>query len=58
MVEMTEKFVRGRKEGLEDFYGRLGWREAGRWPSALRFAPDDTRDEVLMLLAPPLADNL
>jgi GNAT superfamily N-acetyltransferase len=39
-------------EGLEDFYGRLGWREIGRWPGALRLAPDDTRDEVLMLLAP------
>lgn len=39
-------------EGLEDFYGRLGWREIGRWPGALRFAPDDTRDEVLMVLAP------
>ena len=37
-------------EGLEAFYGRLGWREVGRWPGALRFAPDDTRDEVLMLL--------
>ncbi|MER5883292.1 GNAT family N-acetyltransferase [Streptomyces sp. NPDC001941] len=39
-------------EGLEDFYRRLGWREAGRWPRALRLAPDDTRDEVLMLLDP------
>ncbi|MEU8246089.1 GNAT family N-acetyltransferase [Nonomuraea sp. NPDC048916] len=39
-------------EGLEDFYGRLGWREIGRWPEALRLAPDDTRDEVLMILAP------
>jgi GNAT superfamily N-acetyltransferase len=38
-------------EGLEDFYGRLGWREIGRWPGALRFASGD-RDEVLMLLAP------
>lgn len=37
-------------EGLEDFYGRLGWREVGRWPGALRLAPADTRDEVLMLL--------
>uniref|UniRef100_A0AAU2JJU4 GNAT family N-acetyltransferase n=1 Tax=Streptomyces sp. NBC_00049 TaxID=2903617 RepID=A0AAU2JJU4_9ACTN len=37
-------------EGLEEFYGRLGWREVGRWPGALRLAPDDTRDEVLMLL--------
>ncbi|MFJ5549440.1 GNAT family N-acetyltransferase [Streptomyces sp. NPDC093225] len=39
-------------EGLEPFYERLGWREAGRWPAALRLAPDDTRDEVLMLLDP------
>nr|WSW70723.1 GNAT family N-acetyltransferase [Streptomyces sp. NBC_00995] len=39
-------------EGLEDFYGRLGWREVGRWPGALRLAPDDTRDEILMLLDP------
>jgi GNAT superfamily N-acetyltransferase len=38
-------------EGLEDFYGRLGWREIGRWPGALRFDHGD-RDEVLMLLAP------
>ncbi|MCC3777296.1 hypothetical protein [Streptomyces sp. UNOB3_S3] len=32
--------------------GRLGWRETGRWPDALRFAPHDTRDEILMILAP------
>lgn len=38
-------------EGLEAFYGRLGWTEVGRWPNALRFAHGD-RDEVLMLLAP------
>lgn len=38
--------------GLEDFYERLGWREAGRWPGALRLAPGDDRDEVLMILAP------
>jgi GNAT superfamily N-acetyltransferase len=38
--------------GLEDFYTRLGWRETGRWPGKLRLAPDDTRDEVLMILAP------
>ncbi|MGW0940631.1 N-acetyltransferase family protein [Streptomyces sp. NPDC002666] len=50
-LEQLRLAARG-KEGLEDFYGRLGWREAGRWPSALRFAPDDTRDEVLMLLDP------
>ncbi|WP_329101296.1 GNAT family N-acetyltransferase [Streptomyces sp. NBC_01439] len=50
-LEQLRLTARGR-EGLEDFYGRLGWREVGRWPSALRFAPDDTRDEVLMLLDP------
>ncbi|GGV74088.1 N-acetyltransferase [Streptomyces longisporoflavus] len=38
--------------GLEEFYGRLGWKEVGRWPGALRLAPGDDRDEVLMLLAP------
>lgn len=38
--------------GLEDFYGRLGWREVGRWPGALRFGPGDDRDEILMILAP------
>ncbi|MFI5773655.1 GNAT family N-acetyltransferase [Streptomyces sp. NPDC051658] len=38
--------------GLEDFYGRLGWKEIGRWPGALRLTPGDDRDEVLMLLAP------
>lgn len=38
--------------GLEDFYGRLGWKEIGRWPRALRLGPDDDRDEILMLLDP------
>jgi GNAT superfamily N-acetyltransferase len=38
--------------GLEDFYARLGWRVTGRWPGKLRFAPDDTRDEILMILTP------
>ncbi|WTX00405.1 GNAT family N-acetyltransferase [Streptomycetaceae bacterium NBC_01309] len=38
--------------GLEEFYGRLGWKEIGRWPGALRFGPDDDRDEILMLLSP------
>ncbi|MFE2051563.1 hypothetical protein ACFXAS_24090 [Streptomyces sp. NPDC059459] len=40
------------EEGLKDFHSRLGWREIGRRPGALRLAPDDTRDEVLMLLDP------
>jgi GNAT superfamily N-acetyltransferase len=38
--------------GLEDFYTRLGWREVGRWPNKLRLAPNDTRDEIHMILAP------
>ncbi|MFE4490953.1 GNAT family N-acetyltransferase [Streptomyces niveus] len=38
--------------GLEDFYGRLGWKEIGRWPNALRLAPGDDRDEILMILGP------
>jgi GNAT superfamily N-acetyltransferase len=38
-------------EGLEDFYGRLGWAEVGRWPAKLRFDHGD-RDEVLMVLMP------
>ncbi|MFK8906508.1 GNAT family N-acetyltransferase [Streptomyces sp. YS-3] len=38
--------------GLEEFYGRLGWKETGRWPDALRLAPGDDRDEVLMVLTP------
>lgn len=38
--------------GLEGFYAGLGWREIGRWPDALRLDGGDTRDEVLMALAP------
>ncbi|MFG3661535.1 GNAT family N-acetyltransferase [Streptomyces sp. NPDC047706] len=37
--------------GLEDFYRRAGWAEVGRWPGALRLAPGDDRDEILMSLA-------
>ncbi|MGJ7907885.1 GNAT family N-acetyltransferase [Actinopolyspora sp. H202] len=36
--------------GLEDFYARLGWKEIGRWPGALRLSPGDDRDEILMAL--------
>ncbi len=36
--------------GLEDFYRRAGWTEIGRWPGALRLAPGDDRDEILMSL--------
>lgn len=38
--------------GLERFYAKLGWREIGRWPGALRLAPDGDRDEILMILTP------
>ncbi|MFF8102314.1 GNAT family N-acetyltransferase [Streptomyces sp. NPDC014986] len=37
--------------GLEDFYRKCGWTEVGRWPGALRVAPGDDRDEILMSLA-------
>ncbi|MFC5723904.1 GNAT family N-acetyltransferase [Streptomyces gamaensis] len=36
--------------GLEDFYRRLGWKETGRRPGALRVAPGDDRDEILMMI--------
>lgn len=39
-----------RRTGLEDFSARLGWQETGRWRGKLRLAPDDTRDEILMIL--------
>lgn len=38
--------------GLEEYYARLGWQVTGRWPGKLRLAPDDTRDEILMILTP------
>ncbi|MEU3453006.1 GNAT family N-acetyltransferase [Micromonospora sp. NPDC006766] len=41
--------------GLGEFYGRLGYREVGRLPAALRLAPGDDRDEVFMWL--DLADG-
>lgn len=50
-LEQLHLAVRGGV-GLEAFYGRLGWKEIGRWPGALRLAPGDDRDEVLMVLAP------
>jgi GNAT superfamily N-acetyltransferase len=50
-LEQLHLAVRGGM-GLEGFYSRLGWRVTGRWPGKLRLAPDDTRDEILMILAP------
>lgn len=40
-------------QGLDGFYGRLGYRQVGRLPGALRVAPGDDRDEIVMWL--PLA---
>ena len=39
--------VRGG-QGIEQFYAGLGFREVGRVPRALRVAPGDDRDEILM----------
>lgn len=36
--------------GLEEFYRKVGWTEVGRWPGALRIAPGDDRDSILMSL--------
>ncbi|MFR9775973.1 N-acetyltransferase family protein [Micromonospora sp. MS34] len=41
--------VRGG-QGLEAFYRRLGYREVGRLPAALRIGPGDDRDEVFLWL--------
>ncbi|MFF0116009.1 GNAT family N-acetyltransferase [Streptomyces prasinus] len=36
--------------GLESFYGSCGYKEVGRVPAAIRVAPDDDRDDIIMLL--------
>jgi GNAT superfamily N-acetyltransferase len=36
--------------GTEEFYARLGYREVGRVPGALRVAEGDDRDEIIMWL--------
>ena len=36
--------------GLDRFYRGLGYRQVGRVPGALRVAPDDDRDELVMWL--------
>ncbi|MGW4497912.1 N-acetyltransferase family protein [Micromonospora sp. NPDC004336] len=43
--------------GLDRFYRRLGYREIGRLPGALRVAPGDDRDEILMWLDLTAADT-
>ncbi|MFF1487304.1 GNAT family N-acetyltransferase [Streptomyces sp. NPDC058319] len=37
-------------QGLERFYASCGYKEVGRIPGATRVAPDDDRDEVIMLM--------
>lgn len=49
-LEQLQLSVRGG-QGLEHFYRSLGWTEVGRWPGALRVAPGDDRDDVLMCLS-------
>src|SRR4051794_18100056 len=34
--------------GTENFYAKLGYREVGRLPGALRVAPGDDRDDIIM----------
>jgi GNAT superfamily N-acetyltransferase len=36
--------------GTESFYIKLGYREVGRLPGALRLAPGDDRDDIIMWL--------
>jgi GNAT superfamily N-acetyltransferase len=36
--------------GLEQFYARLGYKEVGRVPGAIRVSDDDYRDDVTMVL--------
>ncbi|MGW4562707.1 N-acetyltransferase family protein [Streptomyces sp. NPDC004561] len=36
--------------GLERFYGSCGYKEVGRVPGAIRVAPGDDRDDIMMLL--------
>ncbi|SBT37024.1 GNAT family N-acetyltransferase [Micromonospora narathiwatensis] len=48
-LEALHVTVRGG-QGLGAFYGRLGYREVGRLPAALRLAPGDDRDEIFMWL--------
>src|ERR1700727_1067937 len=50
-LEQLHLAVRGGM-GLEVFYARRGWRVTGRCPGKLRLAPDDSRDEILMISTP------
>jgi GNAT superfamily N-acetyltransferase len=47
-LEQLQLTVRGG-EGLEQFYVRLGYTVVGRHPGAVRVAPGDDRDEVMLV---------
>ncbi|RDG35774.1 GNAT family N-acetyltransferase [Streptomyces corynorhini] len=36
--------------GLEEFYAGCGYKEVGRVPDAIRVAPGDDRDDIMMML--------
>ncbi len=46
-LEHLQLTVRGG-EGLETFYAKVGYEVTGRHPGAIRVAPGDDRDEVMM----------
>lgn len=47
-LEQLQLTVRGGA-GLERFYERLGYAVVGRHPDAIRVAPEDDRDEIMMV---------
>lgn len=47
-LEMLHLTVRGG-EGLETFYARAGYHEVARIPGAIRVAPGDDRDQVILV---------
>lgn len=47
-LEMLHLTVRGG-EGLESFYARAGYHEVARVPGAIRVAPGDDRDQVILV---------
>lgn len=48
-LEQLRLTVRGGT-GLENFYARFGYTEVGRHPGAIRAAPGDDRDEIVLVV--------
>ncbi|MEU0738467.1 GNAT family N-acetyltransferase [Streptomyces sp. NPDC006134] len=48
-IEAIRLTCRGGR-GLERFYASCGYKEVGRVPGAIRVAPGDDRDDIIMLL--------